>query len=484
MKWLSKYHFGIAVVLLIGLRFLHFGSSIDAPHEWRQCDTANYIWDFYQYGVNLLYPSVCWMGGYKTLILEFPLPEAVVALTFQIVGDSIFGARFLFLSFFLLAVYFFYRIVKLAFDSSLAKLAALIYLALPLSLFYSRAIHIDFCALFLAYALLFYFMKAVNHKSNTYLLISALAGILAFLVKVPYVFYLALPMLVYAVQQKQLRWVVRRSWMYLPAIVVFVIWQQHVYAVNGAAPDWDYIFSYRKFDQNSFWYFGNWEQRMSLYHWWVLLKRGVLEVAGPGSIVFFLIGLFRIRFFQNKLFIIAWMIGIGIYVLIFFNLNFVHNYYQLPLLAPVSVVVAMSIQWLESIKPYLLPLALLCLVILNLGFTESQYYHVDEQDEMIGTIIRQHTNADDLVIISYARYDCRNPKLLFRARRNGWSIEELAINAEVIGRLWKEEGADYWAYIGKQSPLPKVDAVADSLKEPVLFTVNDSLQLYLFTLDQ
>ena len=36
--------------MLIAARYFHFGSTIDLPHDWRQCDTAYYIWDFYHHG--------------------------------------------------------------------------------------------------------------------------------------------------------------------------------------------------------------------------------------------------------------------------------------------------------------------------------------------------------------------------------------------------------------------------------------------------
>ena len=92
--------FPILVLVLVGIRFVHFGEIVDEPHSWRQCDTANYIWAYYQDGIDLLHPSVCWMGGHKTTILEFPLPEAIISIFYKLFGPDLFWARLVFLAFF------------------------------------------------------------------------------------------------------------------------------------------------------------------------------------------------------------------------------------------------------------------------------------------------------------------------------------------------------------------------------------------------
>ena len=127
----GRYGFPVAVFLLFAWRFLHFGPEIDAPHDWRQCDTAWYIRDFYKNGVDLLHPAVCWMGARDTLALEFPLPEAVVAWFYRAFGESIPLARLIFLGFFAGAAAYFFRIAHFILGRPLARLATLVYLAAP-----------------------------------------------------------------------------------------------------------------------------------------------------------------------------------------------------------------------------------------------------------------------------------------------------------------------------------------------------------------
>ena len=147
MDFLKKYGFVLLVFLLITTRLFHFPSEIDGPHTWRQAETAQYIYSYVNEGINILKPSVCWMGGHKTLLLEFPLPEAAIAVLYNIFGNHLWIARFFFLCFFSISAYYFYKSLKLIFSDFVPEIATLIYCSLPLSLFYSRAIHIDFFAI-------------------------------------------------------------------------------------------------------------------------------------------------------------------------------------------------------------------------------------------------------------------------------------------------------------------------------------------------
>jgi 4-amino-4-deoxy-L-arabinose transferase-like glycosyltransferase len=467
------------VAALLALRFWHFGPAIDAPHDWRQCDTAYYIWDFYQNGIDLLHPAVCWMGKSDALALEFPLPEAVVALGYRIFGESMFVARLIFLFFFAGALYYFYKITCLLFGEQLARWATLVYLALPLSIFYSRAVHIDFAVVLLAHAMLYYYLVGVEKRSWKFLLLSSVAAALAFVVKAPYAFYFLLPMVFFAIQRKAFWWVVRFGGFYLLALGLFLLWRHHVNVINGAAPNWDYILHYRKMTQSAHWYFGSWQQRLSLYSWKTLFQRGVLEVAGIGGIVFFILGWRNLNQLTNWRFLLFWMLGLVAYVLIFFNLNFVHNYYQIPLLAPLAIICAKGLQT----KPKMLYWFFGLLVATNVTYTEICYFKVSNEHLEIGQLIQQNTPGSALVIVTYQNMDCRNPKILYRARRRGWSVEEAALRPEVMERLHKEEGAGFWVYVGADLPQSQMHGYLASLPKPRVFKLTSvSQQLYIFNL--
>ncbi len=480
---LPKSVFLWALALLFALRLWHFGPEIDAPHDWRQCDTAWYIHDFYQNGIDLLHPAVCWMGASDTLALEFPLPEAVVAAIYRVFGESVPVARLVFLCFFGGALWYFFQTADLLFGRSTAQWATLVYLALPLSIFYSRAIHIDFAVLLAAHAMLYYFLLGIEKRRWRYMLLSGLAAAAACAIKAPYAFYFALPMGYFAVQKKALAWLLRTGVFYVPALLAFGLWQYHVNRINSASPDLGYILHYHKMTQSASWYFGTLKQRLNPYSWWILLQRGTLEVAGIGGLAFFLLGWRRLNQLPNWRFLLFWMVGLVAYMLLFFNLNFVHNYYQLPLLAPVAILCARGLQTAASGKSWFLYGFFSLLLAVNVAYSERYYFKISAEHVEIGRLIRENTADSALVIVTYRDLDCRNPKILYRARRRGWSVEEAALKPEVIERLHREEGARFWVYVGAGLPEEKMQGYGGTLPPPRVFALSSVPEkLYIFQL--
>ena len=482
IKKMSQSSFFVLACVLIALRFLHFGTELDAPHDWRQSDTAFYIYDFYKNGVDLLYPAVCWMGASDTVILEFPLPEAIVAIFYQLFTESIPLARFIFLSFFVVAVYYFYKVVDFLFGQELSRISSLVYLALPLSFFYSRAIHIDFFVIMCSHAMFYYFLLAIQQKKLAPLIISLIACTLAFIIKIPYAFYFCLPMLAYLHLQKQWKWFVKYGILFLIPIAAFILWQKHVYAVNSLSPNWDFILHYHPMTQSVGWYFGGLTQRLSLYSWKILLGRGILDVAGLGGVVFLLFGGFQIRNLSNRSILYFWLAGVVLYVLIFFNFNFVHNYYQIPLLAPVALVIGLGMQKLYAKYGINVYLSIGLLACLNFGYAEWAYYKIPKDYVEIAHLINTNTAENDLVIVTYKNMDCRNPNILYRSKRRGWSIEEAALNNSVLEQLTNNESAKYWAYIGNKLPANFLNNIKHTAKLEKISLQSNDQYFYLYQL--
>lgn len=464
--------FPILAMFLVGIRFIHFGEYVDEPHAWRQCDTANYIWSFYQDGIDLLHPSVCWMGGHKTTILEFPLPEAIIAVFYKIFGPDLFWARFVFIAFFLGGARYLYLIIRLFGGKELAQFACIFYLAFPLGIYYSRAIHVDFTAIFFAHAMFYHFMVGIKEQQWWQILLGGLLGGIGFMIKSPYLFYLYLPLLGWIHHNRKWRFVLRNSLFFALPAAMFIPWQLHVSHVNEAAPDWDFIPHYKKFVDMWGWYFGPWEMREVEYHWAEIydhIRYEILAYWGLGAAALGFI--LRPTSFAGN-FIRLWLLGTFLYILIFFNLNFVHNYYQLPLLAPLALCLAfLCINIKEQIQRFVSHWALGIILIpvilfvwrgfqlteqVNLNQSEEKYFqhYYKLQTEPIagGKAIRDNTPENSLVISSFGGFDCRAPMILYRARRNGWSIPQATLTPEIIEEL-RSEGAEYLASI-PLGPLP------------------------------
>lgn len=441
MEFLKKYSWAGIILLVILTRLFFVSSKIENPHSWRQCDTHEYIRNFHEDGIDLLHPKVNWMGGHEVLALEFPLPEAIVAMAYKFTGENIIVAKLIFLLFFLLSVYFLYRSLCYVFDEKLAGLATLIYAVTPLSFFYSIAVHIDFFAVMCAHGMLFYFLKALHDEKKKYFFLSSLFAIAGFMVKAPYLFYFVLPMLYWAFKKDQIIFVIKNSLGYAMAVIGLYFWNKHTAQTNASIPNWSFIPNFNKFTDMSYWYFGTWDQRQYTILWNRVLDRLFFEILGYTGTVLMTLGLIIGKWTRQKWFAFLWLLGALIYWFIFFNLNIVHNYYQIPFIAPFAIFMAAGLIWLGGIvqKKWIqigvVILVLFTLFFENLYYVSTNYFETKEDFYSIANAIHQTTEKEDIVVISHGGLTPQCPILLHYSDRHGFSIPIHDISPELLVQL-------------------------------------------------
>lgn len=444
--------FVAVALLLICARFLHFGPYLDDPHLWRQADTAQYIWSFFHEGFDLLHPSVAWMGGHKTVILEFPLPEAIVALFQKVLGEGLWVGRLIFLLSFALSAYFLFKIIQKLATEPIAQLATLIYLAMPLGLFYSRAIHIDGFATMLVHGTLWASILAIEGRNARKLAWASAIGTLAILTKAPYLLVIVFPLALFIHQTKSWKWLIRRIYWAIPPLLFFLIWEYHRAKVNGSAPDWYFIPNYRKFVNMAGWYFGDMYQRKELANYFIITGRIITEILVSVGLIPLAIGLIGGGREKGSRLFYCWAAATVLYVLVFFNLNRIHNYYQIPFMAPLAWGMAYGLQILAKRIPQIserltISIALAVFFLFSFRFAERNYYADAQFLRVTGERIQAAIPQGDHIITTYGGLDPRAPHILYHAHRYGWSIPETSISPEIIQKL-KENGAQWWAYIG------------------------------------
>lgn len=451
----SDWPFWLFASLLVIARLFHFEPELDSPHFWRQADTAQYIWSFFHEGISLFHPSVAWMGGHKTVILEFPLPEAMVAILQKLLGEGLWVGRLFFLASFVGSAYFLFRIIQFFSSSTIAQWATILYLAMPLGIYFSRAIHIDFFELMLAHAMLWYYIRAVEAKSLGYWAITMAVGTLAILVKAPYAGLLGLPMLFFVLKHINRLWVLRNAWMALFPILCFVLWEMHRTHINGAAPDWYFIPDYRKFVDMSGWYFGDWYQRKAWGTYSLIGSRIFSEIMMlPGLVMVAGNWAFPARNPANR-FAWIWLLAVVVYALVFINLNRIHNYYQIPFMAPLAWVMALGIEkWRHHLSnrfssQWIVYLALI--IFAYWGFRNAeQFYYTDSKNLVtIGNKMAEVLPPNDLIVCTYADFDPRAPHLLYQSHHYGWSIKRRSVSQELLQQL-KGLGAKWWVFVGSE----------------------------------
>lgn len=446
------------LLLVLAYRLLHFGEVIDGPHTWRQCDTAQYILALSQ-DFNLLYPKVCWLGSHQVLILEFPLPEALAAIPSALFGHAHTWARIVFFLFYLGGVYYLFKSLQLVFGANLARIATILYASLPLGLFYSRAVHIDFSAIFFVHGMLYYWLNAIQQQHIRSLLFGTAFAIFAFLIKAPYAFFLALPLAYWTHRHHAWKFMVKWSPVLITPLLAMAWWVWHTKTVNAQAPDWDFIPGYHKFTDMWHWYFGVWEQRLDGANWSKLFERLLYEAGGIVVFALMPVGVLLGRHVKHQSFALLWLLGAVLYLLIFFNLNVVHNYYQIPFLAPFAVLAAMTIlrikTGLQRTSPQRSKIAIAVLTIAcvasSLYCAEREYFVVKTDQIQIGQAIRDNTPEDALVVVSYGGMHGPCPNLLYRARRNGWTVAQDFVTPQLMYEYHKV-GARYLALVRHAEP--------------------------------
>jgi Dolichyl-phosphate-mannose-protein mannosyltransferase len=457
-----------AISILILQRFFHLTGAIEEPMAWRQFDTEFFAYDYFKNGIDLFKPSVSWMGAYRTTILEFPLISAVIALFYDLFTPDVLYARIVIFMFYLGSAFYLYRMVLFLYYRSLACFTLLAYLLLPLGIYYSRAVNIDFPVLFFSLSALYYFLKGFDTNRLLYIVIASVLMCLGALVKAPYILILSIPMLYFIIKRNKLRLALKVSpLLLLPALLLY-FWQTYAVSMNAAAPEWGFIPGYFKFTDMSSWYFGSISDRFVPGNWEVLIMRfGASGITFAGLPLLVIGVIAKLNHGYKKNFIAYYSIGIILYLLVFFKLNVIHDYYQVPLLVVTSFFIAAGIDSFyrrletgRAIKRnFIIAFVLVVLMINGIWFTERWYYRPDNTRHLAADFIRSNTNENDLVITSIDLTDPRDPRILAPAHRYGWSIRKSDLNPDLIEKL-RTEGAKYLSLTEKISD----ESTADFLK--------------------
>ncbi|MEO5618239.1 MAG: hypothetical protein ABIS67_10740 [Candidatus Eisenbacteria bacterium] len=437
----GQWGWWVAAALLVALRLPHLMGPLDDPHSWRQCDTARYSLDFARNGIDLLHPAVCWLGAHRTLIFEFALPEAISALLQRWFGEGEHWDRIVALGFFLAATFYLHAFLRLAAGRRAAWLATLAWLALPLGQFYSRAAHVDFAATAGVHALLYHGARAARGAHWGHAAGAAAGGTLAALIKAPYLLPVLGPLGLIALSATGVTALAALGAALAVTMVVFKLWRGHVDAVNAQAPDWFFLPGYYKEVNPLWWYFGEWTQRFDRASWVRVVRRLVQEVAtAPGVLIAFAAPFAAARTTALKAgpraLAVAWAVGTIAYLLVFFPLNVIHNYYQIPFLAPAALLIALGFEamW-DRVRWGAIAAGVLFAAMILVSPARLHYYGVDWLRIEAGYVIDARVPKGDLVVACDHSSGHSDPRLLHRADRDGWPLAIADLTPERLAKL-------------------------------------------------
>lgn len=192
-KWDIKELILLAAIF-IGYFILQFPKFSNPSYEmiesWRQTDTYSIAINYLQYNMNLLAPQINYDGiGNIYVQLELQIVPYLSALIFRCFGiTSVFVPRLLSILFYFGSAWFLFRILRKFTSLWPAIMGILLYLFMPVSLIFSRAIMPEACAMFFYCGaicfLLDWYVENASHK----IWLSAIFMAFAILEKIPVAF--------------------------------------------------------------------------------------------------------------------------------------------------------------------------------------------------------------------------------------------------------------------------------------------------------
>ena len=404
MPKLLTFLAGIALSLLLlhAVYFLWVG--LDQPaldfYSFRQTQTALSAYWLWQDGFRLAYETPV-LGFPWAIPYEFPLYQLLVALlrAFGVPIDA--GGRLFSFGFYMATLYPLWILCQaLNLDRRVWLIVAILFLASPFYVYWSRTVMGKSCALFFSVYALALIAQYVKGGRRRTLLLAFVAGSLAALTKSTtfpaYAFLaglLALAQVLSDFRHGNLTYeCLRRSGAALAALIAAVVvgalWTLYTDQIKSQNP-----FGIQLTSVNlAQWNFGTWEQRFSADFWRkAIFDRALPEIFGYAFLV---AGIAAAAALQNRRYgalMLAALIGFVLPFLLFTNLHLVHSYYQnanaLLGLAAVALGIAVIA---EMGQPLLAGLVLAAIVAGQLVFFHNNY----------APVIRSDLTKNELYLIS------------------------------------------------------------------------------------
>ena len=494
MNKLSKINpyiwFGLILLTALIIRTYHITYPIIDTHSFRQTQTAGLIRDFYRDGINLLYPRMITLGDPGYVILEFPLYQAISALLYKMFLPDVILARGLSIVCGLLSIVFVYRLSNKFLDQKTALFASFFYAFMPLNIFYQRVPIPDPLTILLSLVMLDFMIEGINNKKNIFLIGGILAGSFGLMMKSPYVAPLYLP-LIYIVfkQNKNLRSLLNVRFLlslFIP-LALLVLWQRHANAVNETYFGTN-SYPFRelfgavivKLKPLNKWYFGTLEQRSDLVNYLIILKRIYHEMLSFIGILALFFGF--VYFFRRRAaaFYLIWLFAILLSIMVIFNLNVVHNYYQLPLTPILAIFCGAGAAYLVGFfRNRIIAVfagAILLIPFIFVNYLNAQKLFKEENNLFeVGQFIDRSIEKNAMIATSLPKEDLWEPVLMCYSDRRGFNVSHKRLNEDMIGYL-RVNNVKYLAlvdYLGMDNVINKVICPYKVLNENDRVTIYD-----------
>lgn len=425
--------FGVLVSLSVTPRLVNLDKPLLEKNAFRQTQTAFTARTFMDSGIEPLNYKTPLFGPPWQVPFEFPLFQSVVAGV-SVVGLE--GSSFD-IACRVTAMFFFYLSAALLFlvcrefmglSSNLWVLA--VYLLAPFSIIYSRMCLIDYTSVALVLAYILAVIKwSKGHFRLFWLALATAFGSLAALVKIatvamaiPAILILSVSELRRVISPLANRSPIRRpilqsaptvaqiaAFIILPASIA-VLWVWHTDQIKASSMFTEWLTS-KELDH---WNWGTQAQRLDWRNWAAILTRW-FRLMAPGGIAlapFIAMAGFTTQDKKYRLAVLASLAGLGLPVLLFFNLYVVHEYYLIAVAAPSAVLVGVGLSTLSGCdrlgpRPLRIVVLVLLLFALPTAFLKQVWPSVMPFDQRhrdldVARVIRSGTEPGARVAMTQA----------------------------------------------------------------------------------
>jgi Dolichyl-phosphate-mannose-protein mannosyltransferase len=407
----------ISLSLLILLSFLVLHAvyflwvGLDQPaldlFNFRQTQTAWSAYWLWRDGFRLAYETP--VLGYPWAIpFEFPLYQELVALLRKAGVPIDVAGRLLSFAFYIGTLYPLWILTKaLNLGRLVWLIAAVLFLASPFYVYWSRTVMVESCALFFSVFALALIAKYLKEGSKWTLLIAFIAGSLGVLTKATtfpaYAFLAGLLVLAHAyadyreghLSAASLRWRGSALAALIAAILVGAVWTWYTDEIKSQNPFGDFLTSVNL----AHWNFGSWQQRISADLWRkAIFDRALPEIFGYAFLVACVAAAAALQSRRYAALMLGALIGFLLPFLLFTNLHLVHNYYQnANALLGLAAVALGIVAIIELGQPLLASIVLVAIVGGQLVFFYSNYAPVIRTDFTKNSLYRIARSAKDFI---------------------------------------------------------------------------------------
>ena len=386
-------------------------------HSWRQTLTATMSYNFYADGMNFIVPRPSMINS--IFHFEFPLYTYLIALLYKVFGFHEIYGRIVAIAFSMGSIWFIYLLGKRYFDETSAIVACAFYAVLPFSVYYSRTFMPESAMLFFSIAMVYMFARWLDTGKWSHFLLASLLATLAFLVKLP-TLYMGGPLLFLAWNK------FRGKIFYQPLLYLFV-----VLILIPPALWYSYIarLQFETYGGSNIWLdmLKDWEVLLTLRYWKLIFWTRLVEKMFAFTVFPFLVLGMRAHTSNKERYVLhTWFFSICAYFVIAAKYNFIHEYYQVPII-PVGCLFAgkfivdfyrqnASGDWHKSAKVWLVLIMIVFIPIHSIYKLNGRLNYNDTYLK-IGAEIQKHTVKDDLII---ANQHLLKPQIFYYGQRKGW----------------------------------------------------------------